>query len=89
MNKILIVTTKGCVACDIQFRNVNKAATFLCAHNLIVQRIDFEIVDRNSLSTYEVTDFPTTLYFNNGELIDRQVGSHSTEEIKPIIRKLL
>ncbi len=75
MNKILILTTEGCEACDIAKRNVDIAIS--------QANVEIEIEVKNwheekieFISRNKIKDFPAVLYFVNNRLVNKAIGSY-------------
>ena len=74
MNKILILTTEGCEACDIAQRNVDIAMS-QATTEIQIEVKDWHEEKRDFIIKNKVKDFPTVLYFIGGKLIHKAVGS--------------
>lgn len=74
MNKILILTTEGCEACEIARRNVNIAAM------QVSTEIEIEVKDwkedKEFTKKQKVSDFPTVFYFVNDCIVNKAVGTY-------------
>ena len=74
MNKIVLITTKGCDGCSIM-----KNAIYRAIHNSS-KDIDFEIKDISEIDTTEkrklkLTDFPTTIFYKYNDIVRKEVGT--------------
>ena len=74
MNKIILITTKGCEGCSVMRANTTHAVT--------TSRIDIEFeikdvseLDKKALRTYGIKDFPTILFFKDNALKHKYIGS--------------
>lgn len=75
MNKILILTTKGCEACTIAKNNVDIAI------KQTGKQIELEIKDwreegRNFVDMYRIKDYPAVLYFIDNKLVNKAIGTY-------------
>ncbi len=75
MNKILIITTKGCEGCQIAKYNVEQAI------NNSKKQIELEVkdcseVDKKFIYIRKVSDFPTVFYFIDDAIIHKTIGSY-------------
>lgn len=66
--KVLLITTKGCEACNIVKDLIQKAL------KIYGKEVEYEVkdkdeVDKKFLSTYHVTDFPSTLLIENDMVV--------------------
>lgn len=69
-NKVVVITTEGCEGCKIQIKNVKKAITYTS------RIIDFDTFDYSEYKGPEkLTDFPTTLYYIDEELVGKDIGT--------------
>lgn len=74
MNKILLITTKGCDACDIM-RNAVHQAVGATKKDVECEDKDFSEVDKDFIKKYGIKDFPTTLFFKNNRLVRKEVAT--------------
>lgn len=75
MNKILILTTEGCEACDIAQRNVDIAMS-QATTEIQIEIKDWHEEKRDFIIKNKVKDFPTVFYFIDDKLIHKAVGSY-------------
>lgn len=75
MNKILILTTEGCEACDITQRNVDIAMS-QATTEIQIEIKDWHEEKRDFIIKNKVKDFPTVFYFIDNKLIHKAVGSY-------------
>lgn len=75
MNKILILTTEGCEACDIAQRNVDIAMS-QATTEIQIEVKDWHEEKRDFIIKNKVKDFPTVFYFIDNKLIHKAVGSY-------------
>ena len=74
MNKIVLVTTKGCEGCNIMHKSIKQAL------NNTSKKIEYVTKDITELSKDEksklkTSDFPTTLFYKNNRITRREVGT--------------
>lgn len=74
MNKIVLITTKGCEGCSIMRYSINSALLYSS------KEIEFEVKDVSEMSGAEkyrlrLTDFPTTLFYKDGNLVRKEIGT--------------
>lgn len=74
--KILIITTKGCVACEVEEKNVADAIKTVKRKNIIKESKDWKSVDRTLLKNLKVKDYPTTIFMINDNCVFKCVGSY-------------
>lgn len=74
--EILVITTKGCIGCDIQNRNVDEAIKQSKKHRITKVVKDWRKVDRTMLKLVNVKDYPSTVFLVNNEIRFRCTGSY-------------
>ena len=75
MNKILILTTEGCEACEIAKRNVD-VAIVQASQEIEIEVKDWHSVSKDLIVKNKVKDFPTVLYIIDDKVIHKAVGSY-------------
>lgn len=75
MNKILILTTRGCEACEIALRNIEIAVSQV-SKKIEIDNKNWTEVNKEFISKHGITDFPTVLYFVNNKLVNKSVGTY-------------
>lgn len=75
MNKIVIVTTEGCEACNIAEDNIT-AAVAQSSIDVDVIAKDFHEFNRQEQKQYKLKDYPTVLYFVDDTLVYTSVGTY-------------
>ena len=74
MNKLVLVTTKGCEGCKIMSDNIAKAID-VSKKDIYVQQVNINDLTRRYIRTFGISDCPTTLIFRDGQLKRKEVGS--------------
>ena len=74
MNKIVLVTTKGCEGCNIMNNSIKQALK--CTS----KKIEYVVKDVKELTKEEkvkikASDFPTTVFYRNGRITRKQIGT--------------
>lgn len=74
MNKIVLVTTKGCEGCNIMHKSIKQAL------NNTSKKIEYVTKDITELSKDEksklkTSDFPTTIFYKNDRITRQEVGT--------------
>ena len=75
MNKILILTTAGCEACNIAKRNVD-FAMIQTKTEIQIEIKDWHEEKKEFIKAHKVKDFPTVLYFIDDKVVNKAVGSY-------------
>lgn len=74
MNKILLITTKGCEGCSIMHKSIKQAL------NCTSKTIEYVVKDITELAKEEksklkTSDFPTTIFYKNNRITRKEVGT--------------
>ena len=74
MNKIILVTTKGCEGCNIMYKSIKQAldCTSKKIEYVVKDVTELTKEEKSKLKTY---DFPTTLFYKNDRITRREVGT--------------
>ena len=82
MNKIILITTEGCIACNIAEKILSKAIKQCDIRDIKVEVVGFlynkykELVKRESIS-----DFPATIFLKDDNVVDKFVGTTSVPQL--------
>lgn len=74
MNKIVLITTKGCAGCDIMSANI-QAAIIRAKQEIEFERKDVADINRAFIYKNRIKDFPTTLLLVNDVLKFKYSGT--------------
>lgn len=74
MNKIMLITTKGCQGCVIA-RNIIKDAISQTKKSITFEERDTTELTKKFLRTFGIVDFPAILFFKDEELKVKKIGS--------------
>lgn len=74
MNKIVLITTKGCEGCSIMNKSIKYAL------NNTSKKIEYVIkditeLDKKEKSKLKTFDFPTTVFYKNNRITRQEIGS--------------
>ena len=69
MNKIILITTKGCEACEIAKRNLEIAIS-QCNADMAIETKDKDFLKKNG-----VKDYPTVFYIVDDKVLYKAVSS--------------
>ena len=76
MNKILLITTKGCAACTIMERLIKEAIDE--SHRSIALEIkDVKDANASFLHKHKTNDFPTTYFIKDNDVKFQYVGTNA------------
>lgn len=79
--KILLITTKGCEGCRIMDNIIQKAL------DSYEKQVDYEIKDKENidiefLKKHHITDFPTTILYQNNLIVFITAGTKPAEQLR-------
>lgn len=80
MNKIILITIEGCEGCKIMNNVINKALSFL-AIPIKFDKLDYTSLSKDFIDTYDITDFPTTLFIKDDVLKAKIVGTANVKTV--------
>lgn len=74
MNKIVLITTKGCEGCSIMNNSIKQA---LNSTNKEIEYVikDVEDLNKKEKSKLKTSDFPTTILCKNNRITRQEVGT--------------
>lgn len=77
MKRLILVTTKGCEACNIMRRLINKALSYDMIQAKSIHYIEMDISDYNKseFKQKDVKDFPALLFIKNNEVLSTIEGT--------------
>ena len=74
MNKIVLITTKGCEGCSIMNNSI-KLALNNTNKNIEYVIKDIEDLNKKEKSKIKTSDFPTTIFYKNNRITRQEVGT--------------
>lgn len=74
MNKIVLITTKGCEGCSIMNKSIKYALNNTSKTIEYVIK-DISELDKKEKSKLKTSDFPTTVFYKNNRITRQEVGS--------------
>lgn len=84
---IILVTTKGCEACNIMNNIIRQAinkSTFTHITLKVIDCLDKQY--RTKLNRYLVHDYPTALFCRDNEVITKFIGTHTVDFMSDAIK---
>jgi hypothetical protein len=78
MNKILIITTEGCEACEIAVKNVDYAIFQTSRVEVESEVNDWHDIKRDFIVKQHIKDFPTVVYMIDERVIHKAIGTYPT-----------
>ena len=74
MNKITLITSKGCYGCEVMKTSINTAIKETKV-DVTVEVIDIEEASRKFIRTFGITDTPTVIFFKDDKYLFKKIGS--------------
>ena len=74
MNKIVLVTTKGCEGCSIMHKSIKQALDCTSKKIEYVTK-DITELTKEEKSKLKISDFPTTLFYRNNRITRKEVST--------------
>lgn len=74
MDKIVVVTIKGCECCKIMCRIIREVLAKRKVE-IAFEAKESELLDKKFLKTFNIKDFPTILFFKEGALKFKYTGT--------------
>lgn len=87
-SKLLLIVTEGCEACKIA-NNLTEAAISNSNLDITYEVTDVKQVPTSLLKEANVHDFPTTIMFKEGNVVDSYSGTKPISFIEKKIKLLL
>ena len=74
MNKITLITSEGCLGCQVM-KNSITAALLKTNADITVETIDIKDVDKKLIKSFHITDTPCTIFYKDGKYLFKKIGS--------------
>jgi len=74
MNKITLITSEGCLGCQVMKNSITVALLKTNA-DITVETIDIKDADKKFIKKFNVTDTPCTIFFKNNKYLFKKIGS--------------
>lgn len=74
MNKIVLITTKGCAGCSIMDKLI-KQALEVTSKKITYETKDVLEIRKDTRNNLKLNDFPTVLFFKNNRLTRKEIGT--------------
>lgn len=78
-NKIILITTEGCEACNIMSNLIKRALLYdmMQAKSIEYIEMDFKDFKKSQFKAEQITDFPTMLFVNGNEIVNTYTGTNT------------
>lgn len=77
MNKITLITSEGCVGCEVMKNSITDAIQQTKA-NITVETQDIKDTHKRFIRTFGITDTPCAIFFKDDKFLFKKVGSVPT-----------
>ena len=74
MNKIVLITTRGCEGCSVMRYSINSAILY-SSKEIEFESKDVSTLDIRERNNLKLRDFPTTLFYKDDILVRKEVGT--------------
>lgn len=74
MNKITLITSEGCLGCEVMKASI-KSAIESTKVFIDVEEIDISKADKILIKKFHITDTPCALFFRDDKFLFKKIGS--------------
>ena len=77
MNKITLITSEGCLGCEVMRTSI-KTAIEKTKANVKVEEMDISKVNNNFIKKFHIADTPCAIFFKDDKYLFKKIGSVPT-----------
>lgn len=77
MNRITLITSEGCLGCEVMKASI-KAAIEKTKANIYIDEMDINKVNRGFIKKFRIEDTPCALFFKDDKFLFKKIGSVPT-----------
>ena len=77
MNKVTLITSEGCLGCEVM-KNSIKAAIDKTKVYLYIEEMDINKVNKNFIKHFHIDDTPCAIFFKDDKYLFKKIGSVPT-----------
>jgi thiol-disulfide isomerase/thioredoxin len=77
MNRITLITSEGCLGCEVMRKSI-KTAIEKTKANVYIDEMDINKVNRNFIKKFRIEDTPCALFFKDDKFLFKKIGSVPT-----------
>lgn len=77
MNKITLITSEGCLGCQVMKSSINSAISQTKA-DITVEIIDIKDANKKLIKQFNVVDTPCAIFFKDDKYLFKKIGSVPT-----------
>ena len=74
MNKITLITSEGCIGCQVMKNSITNAIQQTKV-DVTVETIDIKDVNKKFIKTFHIEDTPCALFFRDDKYLFKKIGS--------------
>ena len=74
MNKVTLITSEGCLGCEVM-KNSIKEAIDKTKVDIVVEEMDITKVNKRFIVEYHIEDTPCAIFFKNDKFLFKKIGS--------------
>jgi thiol-disulfide isomerase/thioredoxin len=74
MNKITLITSEGCLGCQVM-KNSIAAALLKTNADITVETIDIKDTDKKLIKRFNITDTPCAIFYKDDKYLFKKIGS--------------
>ena len=77
MNKITLITSEGCLGCEVMRASI-KAAIEKTKADIEIEEMDINNTSKKIIKQFHVDDTPCAIFFKNNKYLFKKIGSVPT-----------
>ena len=74
MNKVTLITSEGCLGCEVM-KNSIKAAIEKTKVDLYIEEMDINKVNKNFIKKFHIDDTPCAIFYKDDKYLFKKIGS--------------
>lgn len=74
MNKVTLITSEGCLGCEVMKASI-KAAIDKTKVDLYIEEMDINKVNKSFIKKFHIDDTPCALFFRDDKYLFKKIGS--------------
>lgn len=74
MNKITLITSEGCLGCEVMKASI-KAAIEKTKVDIYIEEMDINNTPKDIIKKFHIDDTPCAIFFRDGKYLFKKIGS--------------
>lgn len=74
MNKITLITSEGCLGCEVMKASI-KSAIEKTKVDLYIEEMDINKVNKNFIKKFHIDDTPCAIFYKDDKYLFKKIGS--------------